>query len=171
MTRTLIILRHAKSDWQTASANDHERPLNARGQRAAAVIGVYLKQQGLAPDLVLTSTAIRARETCAHVLYHGAFDLEPAAEQALYLASPERIMQAVRGQPADARCILVIGHNPGMQALAASIAASSDRPQAEVIRADFPTAALAICRSDRPWSEADPQSMTLDHLVTPKALI
>jgi phosphohistidine phosphatase len=63
MTRTLILIRHAKSDWEHPALDDHDRPLNARGQRSAPRIGAWLAAQGLAPDAVLCSTARRTRET------------------------------------------------------------------------------------------------------------
>lgn len=169
MPRTLILLRHAKSDWRAGASDDHERPLNARGQRAAAVVGVYLNQQGLAPDLVLTSTATRARETCDWVLRHADFAIEPRVERALYLADPARILDAVRQAGADHRRILLVAHNPGLQDLAAALARGGTGGAA--MAEGFPTAALAICTCSAPWAEASADRLDLTEVVLAKSLL
>ncbi|MGF1627528.1 MAG: histidine phosphatase family protein [Alphaproteobacteria bacterium] len=170
MPRTLILLRHAKSDWRAGASDDHERPLNARGQRAAAVVGVYLNQQGLAPDLVLSSTAIRARETCDWVLRHGGFAIVPRVERTLYLADPARILDAVRRAGADHRCILLVAHNPGLQDLAAGLAARGGTVGTAMAEG-FATAALAICTCAVPWAEASLDRLELTEVVLAKSLL
>lgn len=116
--RRLILMRHAKSDWADEGMSDFERPLSARGRRAAALMGAWLNEGGNRPDLVLCSPAARARETreCAARL----LDTQPAVreDEALYLASAETILDVVRASWGTARCMLVIGHNPGMETLA-----------------------------------------------------
>lgn len=171
MARTLILLRHAKSDWHSGSAGDHERPLNPRGVRAAALIGVYLGQERMVPDLVLTSTAARAAETGDVVIRHGGFGVEPRRERALYLANPDHILGVLRTVPASFRCVLLVAHNPGMQELAAALAERTDRTLAAAIHEDFPTAALAAFETAQPWSDVEPDALTLERFVLPKSLI
>lgn len=169
--RTLILLRHAKSDWRAGAADDHERPLNARGHRAAALLGVYLSQQGLAPDLAITSSAVRARETTERVLHHGGFAVKPAVERRLYMADPARILGVVREQDADSRCLLVVGHNPGMQSLVASLSGSADAAVRKAAQGELVTAAVAVGELSCPWAEAGAETVTLLEVTAPKDLI
>jgi phosphohistidine phosphatase len=168
--RTLILLRHAKSDWRAGAADDHERPLNARGQRAAALIGVYLSQQGLAPDLVVTSSAARARETTQRVLHHGGFALEPKVERRLYMADPTRILDVIREQNAATRCMLVVGHNPGMEGLVTALSRDADAGLRDAA-GEFVTAAMAVGALDGDWSGAGPETIALIEITAPKALV
>lgn len=170
MKRTLMLLRHTKSDWQSGAADDHDRPLNARGQRAAAVIGAYLNQQGLEPDLVVASSAVRTRQTCDLVLRHSGFQPSASRERALYLASPNKILNLLHGQPADAQCVMIVGHNPGLQELAVALTEASGS-DAAALRADFPTGALAIFETAEPWNKAGPGSLSLTDFTYPKALV
>ncbi|MEZ5669394.1 MAG: histidine phosphatase family protein [Alphaproteobacteria bacterium] len=170
-TNTLILLRHAKSDWHAGAGDDHARPLNERGERAAAVMGVYLAQRGLVPDLVLTSTATRARQTCEHVLRHGGMRVEAAAEPALYLASPQTILETVRGRHGAARTVLVVGHNPGMQDLVAMLAERAAAPLRAAASEGFPTAAIAIATTGEPWAAVTAATLTLADIAVPKALV
>lgn len=165
MPYTLILLRHAKSDWNAGAAGDHERPLNARGERAAAVIGVYLRQEGLAPDLVLSSTAVRARSTAELVLFHGRCDAPVETERGLYMADPDRILAAVRAAGGRRQRILLVAHNPGLEELVQGLAQGADKAE------PFPTAALAICESAVPWAETGPGSFALTRVVLPKTLL
>jgi len=171
MTRTLILLRHAKSDWRAGASDDHERPLNARGQRAAAVVGVYLNQEGLAPDLVLTSTAARARETGDWVLQHAGFTVTPRAERSLYLADPGRILGVLRQAGGQHRRILLIGHNPGLQDLVEMLAEHAGKPAGPAIGEGFPTASLAICECATPWDVVKAETLALTGVVILKTLV
>jgi phosphohistidine phosphatase len=171
MPRTLILLRHAKSDWRAGTAGDHERPLNARGERAAAVIGVYLKEEGLAPDLVLTSTAVRARSTAELVMYHGRFAVPLRAEHALYLADPQQILAVVRTSGGAHRRVLLVAHNPGLEELVQQLARHSPPGVGAAADDGFPTAGLAICEWPGAWADADPATLALTRVVLPKSLV
>ncbi|MEM9755448.1 MAG: histidine phosphatase family protein [Pseudomonadota bacterium] len=120
MTRRLILVRHAKSDWGTAGLSDHDRPLNARGRRSAPRIGAWLAGGGFVPDQVLCSTARRTQETWAGIAAHLPKSPAPHLEPRLYHATPE-VLRAVI-DAAEGRTIAVIGHNPGIGALAHLIA-------------------------------------------------
>src|SRR5262249_40055524 len=111
---TLSLLRHATSSWTDARLRDCERPLNERGGKSAPCMGACMARRGLVPDLVLCSTAVRARQTLDLALpyFHGA----PAVvyEDALYLASPATLLKLIRAVSADMRHVMVIGHDPGL---------------------------------------------------------
>jgi len=115
--KTLLLLRHAKSDWSHEGQSDHDRTLNARGKRDAPRIGQLIQSQGLIPDLILSSTAKRARKTTQKVVAGGAL-ISPVDDVAeLYLASPATYVDVLRQQSDTNGCILVVGHNPGIEQL------------------------------------------------------
>lgn len=135
--KTLILMRHAKSDW-SHGLPDHERPLNTRGQNAAPVMGNWLQDHGLQPDQVLCSSAKRTRETLDRL----GLDLpEPQISRALYLASPQGILETI--QKCIGHTVLCIGHNPGMGSLAQALVQS---PPAHSRFGAFPTGATLVCR-------------------------
>lgn len=105
----LLLLRHTKSDWSTPEAEDHDRPLNGRGRTAAKKMGEWLASRGHLPDLILCSDATRTRETLAGLALP-----ETATEfrADLYLADADTILAVAEG--AEAACVLIVGHNPGM---------------------------------------------------------
>ncbi|HET9955710.1 MAG TPA: histidine phosphatase family protein [Polyangiaceae bacterium] len=115
--RTLLVLRHGKAVRDTSELSDHARPLKKKGVREAEVVGQYLRANGLLPDHVLCSTAERARDTAQRALR--AAELEPPIEylNELYLAEPPAYVEALRRHAADAERALVVGHNPGLEAL------------------------------------------------------
>lgn len=138
MTLTLLLIRHAKSDWGDASLPDHERPLNARGRRDAPRMGRWIAEMGFAPQEVLCSDALRTRETLDLMLPEWPAPPQVAHRPALYHATPEGIL-AVLGDAASHRVALV-GHNPGIGALAGLLAARAPDHQRWD---DYPTAAVA----------------------------
>src|SRR6185503_13124390 len=97
--KRLALLRHAKSDWGDADLNDHNRPLNERGWKAARRIGKELKHRNLRFDLVLASTAARVRETIDGLQEKFDFDCEVRFEPDLYLASEDTLLSAIRALP------------------------------------------------------------------------
>jgi phosphohistidine phosphatase len=132
--KTLLLMRHAKSSWGDESLPDFERPLNERGNRDAPRIGQELAARGVVPDVIVTSTAVRAVETTRLVCKgldeargsrgqgrgkskEGSFKLEPS----LYGAPPDRILEAINLLPNKCSCALIVGHNPGMQDLVTSL--------------------------------------------------
>ncbi len=117
MTRRLIVMRHAKSSWNSPGHSDHERPLNGRGRRDAPKIGAALVERGWTPELVLSSDAQRTRETFA-----GMSEFFPSAMEARYLPSFYHAgLGAAQGElpavPDQVACLLVLGHNPGWEDL------------------------------------------------------
>lgn len=170
--RTLTLMRHAKSAWDLSIASDHLRPLNERGRRAVPVIGSYLADLGYAPDLVLCSTATRTRETLDRLLRD--FPEAPAVryEQGLYLAEAEDCLDRLRRLGKRWRRVLVIGHNPGLQVLAAHLIGEANPALARQVADKFPTAALAMldCALET-WSDLGPGSVRAARFVSPKKLV
>jgi phosphohistidine phosphatase len=144
--KTLLLLRHAKSSWDDASLDDHERPLNRRGREAARRIGAHLAAGADPPTLALCSTARRARETLDAVVAALPSGLPVEIDADLYMASPSGIMQRIAAAPEDCSSLLVVGHNPGIGELAARLAKTGPGPLRERLRRKFPTAALARLR-------------------------
>jgi phosphohistidine phosphatase len=131
----LLLLRHAKSSWHSDALDDHERPLNPRGKRDAPRMGALLHQLKLAPDLIISSDAVRARMTAEAVAAVARYASEIVLEPRLYLASPDDIVGVLRTcANAKARTVMIVGHNPGLQDLIARLTGEEH---------DFPTAALA----------------------------
>ena len=133
--RSLYLLRHAKSSWADPALSDHERPLAPRGRRDAKRIAAHLLELGIAPELVLCSTALRTRETLE--LIRPALDAAAIVEleAALYAAWAETLLERLREVPDERRSVMLIGHNPGLEDLALMLASAGperDRTRGEV---------------------------------------
>jgi len=139
MTRRLILIRHAKSDWGDAALDDHDRPLNDRGTRSAAAIGDWLAARDIRPDALLCSTARRTRETWAGISANLAASTAEHFLPELYHASADRILAAVHGMTDPT--IMLIGHNPGIGDTANRIVAD---PPRHPRFADYPTGATLV---------------------------
>jgi phosphohistidine phosphatase len=168
--RQLLLLRHAKSSWDDASMPDRDRPLNARGRRAAAMMRHAMRDLGLAPDLVLLSTSRRTMETLEAL---EPWDETPLIEplDSLYLANPMQLLAALHGIAETVRSVLVIGHNPGLHDLALSLAAPPAESDAQRALADgFPTGALAEFVVPGSWWELRQGGGRLVRFLTPRML-
>lgn len=145
--KTLLLLRHAKSSWKHPELADHDRPLNKRGKRTAPHMGALLQDEGLIPDLILCSSAVRAHTTALLVAKACAYAGEIKQTRQLYLAEPEDYVEVVCQVPEKHARVLVVGHNPGLEAL---IEALTGEAMA------MPTAALAqVELSLKRWSDLD----------------
>jgi len=175
MSRSLLLLRHAKSSWADHTVSDRARPLNPRGERAAALMGVYLGQRGAPPSLVLCSTAQRARQTQERI--SGLMTVEPVVRhlEELYLATPDEILGLLRELPDPTRRVLVIGHNPGLEELAFELVGevADGRGSAfEGLKRGLPTAGLVeLDLGETGWRELSPASCRLIDFGAPKDLV
>jgi phosphohistidine phosphatase len=134
--KTLMLLRHGKSSWSDPDLDDDERPLTGRGKRAAKQMGELLAEKKLVPDLILSSTAKRARKTASLAAEASGYGKEVKELDELYLASSKKIVAQIRAHtPEKVGRVLVVGHNPGLEELVDRLAGSAE---------EFPTAALAI---------------------------
>ncbi len=127
--RQLLLLRHAKSSWDDPTRPDRERPLNRRGQRAAAAMRQAIRDLGLVPELVLVSPARRTLQTLEAL---EPWDQTPLVEptETLYLATATQLLSVLHGVPETVRSVLLIGHNPGLHELAVMLAGRPTRPPA-----------------------------------------
>jgi phosphohistidine phosphatase len=168
---TLLLLRHAKSSWDDPELEDFDRPLAKRGARAAREMGAFIRKEELRPDLVLCSGAVRTRATLALVLPElGPPPPEIIHEDALYLAEPAEILAQIRRAGA-ARRVMVIGHNPGLHAIALSLVGDGGRRDITALATKFPTAALAVISFDgEDWGAVRPAAGRLVRYVTPRTL-
>lgn len=153
--KRLLLLRHAKSSWAN-DLPDKDRPLNARGERAATLIGAYMRQAGLIPDLTLCSTAVRTRETLSWVEAAIGTQLTVDYQPGLYLASGGEIVDALCTVPDDIRTVLLVGHNPGMEQAALALSQPDDEGLRESIATKYPTGALTVIDFDVDnWRDID----------------
>jgi phosphohistidine phosphatase len=169
--RRLQLLRHAKAERTPPGGRDHDRVLTERGRSDATKLGVFLARHGFVPDRTIISTSARTRETWA--LLANAFARLPAVEfdERLYDATPQAILQTIKAAGRETASLLVIGHNPGLQELAAMLVATGDIDARERLGEDFPTAALAaISFAANDWSAVHPHGGRLEHFVTPEWL-
>jgi phosphohistidine phosphatase len=159
-------MRHAKSSWKEADMADHDRPLNARGERDAAAMGKRLAEAGVMPDLVLCSTAARTRATLALMVT----SIKPAKvvfESTLYAAGRKRLLHRINDVPEDIGCVLLIGHNPGLQELALTLADAGSTARLPPVDGKYPTAAIASFQFDGEWRRLEPHEATVVSYLTP----
>lgn len=168
--RRLVLLRHAKSDWPEGVA-DADRPLAKRGRRDAPAVGRWLGSSGYAPDAVVCSTALRARQTwelAAAALAAAAPGIAPPEvrfEPRVYEATVLGLLMLVREFLPAWRTALVVGHNPGLAEFTAGLAGpSSQRPSA------YPTAFAAVLGLPGDWASAGPGDGRLLAFATPASL-
>jgi phosphohistidine phosphatase len=160
----LYLLRHAKSSWNEHGLADHDRPLAPRGRRAAKAIGRHLSDHGIEPELVLCSSAKRARETLERTRLTRA-QIEPE----LYGAGAGALLARLHEVPRRVASVMLIGHNPGIQQLALRLARPG--PELQPLEQKFPTAALATLALPRPdWRTLEPGTAELIGFVRPRDL-
>lgn len=161
--KTLLLFRHAKSDWEADFDHDHDRPLNKRGKRAAKRMGRYLAEAGGVPARVLTSSAVRARETVRIAVEAGGWKCEIEIAEDLYEATPEGITSLVQQQPDKHGAVLLAGHEPGFSQTVSRLMGGG--------HLRMPTAAIACLEFDvERWSDLKAGDGRLVWLVTPKTL-
>jgi phosphohistidine phosphatase len=164
--KQLYVLRHAKSSWDDSRLEDHERPLSARGRRAARLIGSHLRSEAIVAELVLCSAAQRTRETLAAAGIGGEVVIDPE----LYAASASGVLERLRRVPPQTASVMLIGHNPTLQILTLRLAAREDDPLIDAVREKFPTGALATLAVGCGWRELDIGAARLTSFIRPRDL-
>lgn len=164
--KNLLLMRHAKSSFNEGEMPDFERPLSKRGEKDAPRMGKLLKEKNLVPDLILSSTAVRASRTAELVAEKCGYKGEILYIQNLYLGEPESYLEALRDlkeEDDDLQTVLVIGHNPGIESLMQMLTDHMDC---------LPTSAIAYLKAPvRSWSALTPQVIAhLESLWRPRDL-
>jgi phosphohistidine phosphatase len=143
--KILLLLRHAKSSWKDETLPDRERPLAKRGLQDAPRMGRLLLAENLMPDLIISSTARRARQTVEMVAEAAGYAGEIRWLDELYAAPPEEYLSALATLPESYLCVMMVGHNPGLEELVALLTEEEE---------SLTTAALAqVDLSVAAWSE------------------
>jgi phosphohistidine phosphatase len=133
--KTLLILRHAKSSRDEPDLADHERPLNERGKQAAKEAGRFLRDKELTPDLIVSSTAVRARKTAQKAAKQCEYPRAIELEEQLYLGNAQTHYGVVRKTEAGCKRLLIVGHNPGISDFLNRLTSGDE---------ELPTAGLAV---------------------------
>jgi phosphohistidine phosphatase len=163
--RTLLVMRHAKSAYPTGVV-DHDRPLAPRGVREAGLAGSWLRSNAPKVDLVLCSTATRARETLARAKIKA-----PVHHlERLYGASPGTVIEEINRMTDAVSTLLVIGHEPTMAEVVLGLAgAQGTNPEAvEAVSVKFPTSAIAVLRTGESWRRLELGGAALVELHVPR---
>lgn len=159
--KSVLILRHGKSDWDAGHGSDHERPLARRGIRAAELMGRFLSHIDQVPDQVVSSTAIRARSTAELGIEAGQWNSPALYTEALYGASVGSVLELLRQIDDSVARVLLVGHQPTWSELISELTGGAT--------CRFPTAALArVDFKVGRWDEVQAGNGTLVWLVTPK---
>jgi phosphohistidine phosphatase len=169
--KTLYLLRHAKSSWDDPTLADHDRPLAPRGRKAAPRMAVWLRTEARRPDMVICSSAARARETWDLM----ARELQPAPEvdirRSVYDAGPDQLIATARGAPARVATLMLVGHNPAMEEAAALLAGGGGNRALATMQSKYPTAAVAELSFDVDnWADIGCNAGYLARFVRPKDL-
>jgi len=171
--KRLFLLRHAKAVPAESGVEDFERTLMLSGMQDAGAMARYLHKSDYAVDLILSSSAARTAQTTELMVQQ--LECEVEYRDALYLAEPAKILAVVRGAPAVVPSLMMVGHNPGLEALATLLAREpvrrKERARHEALEEKFPTCALAILDFDvGRWRDIAPGTGKLVDFVRPKDL-
>ena len=159
--RTLLVVRHAKSDWGTGLP-DVERPLNKRGRRDAPAVGRWIADQAFPVDAAVVSPAERTRQTWSLLAASGELAVAPAFDRGIYLGEADELAEAVRCLEPSARCAVLVGHAPGCPDLVEWLTAGAGSAEAlQRMRAKFPTSGVAAIALDGDWTDVEPASGVL----------
>lgn len=170
--KKLTLLRHAKSEWGDRSQRDFERPINARGEAGAKLIGQWIKREELAFDLVLASPATRVSDTIDQLETSLSRSLNPEWDRRIYLASSSTLIDVLRGVEDSPAHILMVGHNPGLEDLIFDLVPdSSDDRLRDEVEQKFPTAALAMLELEiENWADVSNRCANFKALIRPRDL-
>jgi phosphohistidine phosphatase len=160
--KTLFLLRHTKSSSKDQKLPDFERPLNRRGRRDAEAVGRFLKMKEIVPDLVLSSPALRARETVEHVTRAAKWRTEVRYDERIYEAGAVRLLEVISQIESERKTVFVVGHNPGMEEVLHLLTGRMEQ---------VPTGGLAKVLLKTPkWAAIVDKKANLEWLVKPKEM-
>jgi len=162
--RTLVLLRHSKAEHVPGKA-DLARELTARGHRDAVAAGEWLLKHAPLVDLVVCSPSVRTRQTWAGVRRGGVSARSVDERAEVYDADPDALLDVVRGAPDQVRCLLLVGHAPGVPLLVEDLAQAGG---GEPLPHGFPTSALAVLRFAGDWSDLEAGGARVEQVVVPR---
>ena len=168
MTRTLLLIRHGKSDWKAGYDDDHERPLKQRGVKAVKRMGRWLAMAKLQPDVVLTSTAKRARGTAALIGVELGGPSRTVEDARLYDTDVATLLRVIGSHAGEARCVMVVGHNPELETLLLYLA--QETPAAAANGKLLPTGAIAVLEHEHQWAALREGTVTVRQIVRPREI-
>ena len=148
--KTLILLRHGKSDWDADYVGDHQRPLAKRGQKASIKVGRFLARTNEVPELVLCSTALRTQETLELAMDAGEWtDVDVKYDNTIYHAGYDQMLRSLAALPDDVERVMVVGHEPTTSLLAGQLIGGAfiNFPTAGIVRIDLNLDHWKSCRS------------------------
>lgn len=168
--RILYLLRHAKSSWTDHRLDDHDRPLAKRGEDAVVRLRHHVAATGIAPDLVLCSSARRTTMTLEGIAPALPVKSTVLIEAGLYGAPSGDLLDRLHDVSDDVASVLMIGHNPGLEMLAPILIGDGEEDLRRRVAEKFPTGALATLAFDGDWTELAPADATLAAFVVPREL-
>jgi phosphohistidine phosphatase len=158
--KTLFVMRHAKSSWDDPDLSDFERPLNDRGLKAAPFMGEVMAKNNFTPELIVSSPAMRARQTAELVKNSAAFEAGIRFDERIYEASPMRLLEVVSGIADEYASAMIVGHNPGFENIVRVLTGKLE---------SMPTAALAVIDLEiNSWKEINAETGSLRKFIRPK---
>ena len=158
--KTIYVLRHAKSSWENSELADFDRPLNDRGKSAAPFMGKVMKDSSLVPKIILSSPAVRARETARLVKESAGFEAEIKLNDRIYEASPQTLSLVASSLDDRFDSAMIVGHNPGMEGFVRLLTGKSE---------PMPTASLAVIDLDvSGWEQIATGAGKLRQIIRPK---
>ena len=167
--KTVILMRHGKSNWKDRAVDDHERPLKKRGRKVTPVMARWLAAQGFEPDAVLCSSSRRTRETLELMREATPGLPAPEIQPGLYEAAPAALLDALRRLPEECSSVLLVGHQPGLGELLRLLARRVRRPGDKRAFEKFPTAAIAVLEADiASWRDLAPETAELAAFAAPR---
>lgn len=168
----LLLLRHAKSSWDAPALHDRDRPLTVRGRRAARSMGEFMHKSGYRPHHVMCSPAARARATCTLVLQAMNRKVRCTIEEDIYdFGDGSVILRLIRAKGGGVSPLLLVGHNPSMEELAAALVGDGPPAAIKAMARKFPTAALAVIDFDAAtWADIAEGAGRLVSFTRPKTL-
>ncbi len=170
MKHLIYLLRHAKSSWDEPELLDHERPLAKRGRKAVVLLREHFRDSGVAPDLVLCSSAVRAMQTLEGVREGLPPQARVEVEAGLYAAGAGSLLERLRSLPDEVGSVMLVGHNPGLEDLAAELMGGGDPDARAALAAKYPTGGLATLAFEGAWRDLGPGGATLEAFAVPRRL-
>ena len=171
--KKLFLLRHAKAERGGDGLPDFDRALNDRGRKEARAVGTFIRKQNVGLDLVLSSSAVRARETTELVLGSGELALEVRYDQRIYEAGPLRLLEVISQLEDEMSAVLLVGHNPGLEELLSLLTDRIEQMATGTLaKIDFNAAGpdAGSPRGVREWRKVLEEKGALDWTVKPQEL-